>query len=403
MIKDFIIFSVEGMKKRQLRSILTMIGIFIGIAAVVSLISLGQGLNTAISDQFEKMGGDKIIIMPGSGEAFGTFSTEKLTQKDLDVVRKTNGILDATEMLYSTKKIKFNDESLNTFIIGLPTDESSKIVTDMEGFKVEKGRNLKDGDAAKIIVGWRLWNDDFFDKSVNLRDKLEINGQSFEVIGLMKRIGNPQDDSQVYVSIEEARELFAQPDEINFIYAQVKKGYLPEDVAEDVKKELRDSRNEKEGEESFSVQTFENILNTFNSIFSIVQAVLIGIAAISLLVGGIGIMNTMYMSVMERTKEIGVMKAIGAKNSHILQIFLIESGIYGLIGGTIGIIIGIGIAKLVEIIAFNYLGSDLLKAQISISLISLALAFSFVVGALSGIAPAYRASRMNPVEALRYE
>ena len=402
MLKDYILFSFEGIKKRRLRSLLTMIGIFIGIAAVVSLISLGQGLEHTVTEQFEQLGGDKIMIMPG-GQAFGAFASGELTQDDLDAVRKAEGVDEATELFYTTGVINFRGEPQQTFVIGLPTDDSAKIITDMQGFEAEKGRDLKNGDKYKITVGWRLWNEDFFEDSVRLRDKIEIEDEKLEVVGLIKKIGNPQDDAQVYIPIETARELFDEPEEISSIYAQIKTGYDPDEVAEEIKEELRDSRDEEEGEETFTVQTFENLLETIGGILSTVQIVIIGIAAISLIVGGIGIMNTMYMSVMERTKEIGVMKAIGAKNSHILQIFLIESGIYGLFGGIIGILIGLGISKAVEIIAANYLGTELLRAYVSLPLILGALGFSFIVGAISGIAPSYRASQLRPVEALRYE
>jgi len=401
MFKDYVIFSFQGIKKRRLRSFLTMVGIFIGIAAVVSLISLGQGLEQTITEQFEQLGGDKIMVSPGT--QFGAFASQKLSEEDLEVVQKTQGVDVATEMYYSSANLRFKDETQSTYVIGLPTDETAKIITDMQGFDVEKGRGLKNGDKYKILIGWRLWNEDFFEKSVKLRDKIEINGDELEVVGLIKKIGNPADDGQVYIPIETAKEIFDAEDEISMIYAQVKKGYDPDKVAEEIKEELRDFKDEEEGSETFSVQTFENLVETIGSILSIVQIVIIGIAAISLIVGGIGIMNTMYMSVMERTKEIGVMKAIGAKNSHILQIFLIESGIYGLIGGAVGVGIGIGISKLVEIIAASYLGTELLQAYISLPLILGALCFSFVVGAISGIAPSYQASRLNPVQALRHE
>jgi len=402
MFKDYILFSFEGIKKRKLRSLLTMIGIFIGIAAVVSLISLGQGLEYTITEQFEKLGGDKIIVMPG-GQAFGSFSSDIITDEDLEVVRDVEGVDEATEMFYTTKVIIFKDEPQQTLVIGLPTDESSKIISEMQGFEAEKGRDLKNGDKYKITVGWRLWNEDFFDESVRLRDKIEIEDEKFEVVGLIKKIGNPQDDGQVYIPIETARELFGVGNEISAIYVKVKTGEDPNNVAKEIKEELRDFRNEKEGEETFIVQTFENILETIGGVLDIVQFVIIGIAAISLFVGGIGIMNTMYMSVMERTKEVGVMKAIGAKNSHILYIFLIESGIYGMFGGIVGVLIGFGISKAVELIVASYLGTELLKAYISLPLVLGALAFSFIVGAISGIAPSYRASKLNPVEALRYE
>ncbi|RLG11086.1 ABC transporter permease [Candidatus Pacearchaeota archaeon] len=402
MFIDFLRFAIEGIKKRRLRSLLTMIGIFIGIAAVVSLISLGQGLQNTIKEQFEMVGIDKIIIAP-SGMAYGAFSSEKLTKDDVNIIKKSDGVEDVTEMFYTSGKIKFKEESKGTLIIGLPTDESASIITEMSGFKAEKGRFLKDGDKYKVVVGWRLWNNDFFEKSVGLRDKIEIDGVKVEVVGLLKKIGNPQDDSQIYLPIDTTRDIFENPDEVSGIYAQVKKGYNPEKVAENIRKNLRNFKDEEKGGESFQVKTFENYIDTFNNIFLIVQIILIGIAAISLLVGGIGIMNTMFMSVMERTREIGVMKAIGARNSHILGIFLIESGIYGLIGGAIGVFIGVSIAKIVQFAATHYMGSELLKASMSPVLIIGALLFSFIVGCLSGIAPSYRASKLKPVEALRYE
>ena len=173
-------------------------------------------------------------------------------------------------------------------------------------------------------------------------------------------------------------------------------------MAENIKEELRDSRDEDEGEETFSVQTFEQLLEQFNDILGIVSIVLIGIAAISIVVGGVGIMNTMYTSVLERTKEIGIMKAVGAKNSNIMTLFLIESGMIGLAGGMIGIGIGIGLSKIVEIVA-SEAGFLPIKAYLGAPLLLGALAFSFIIGAASGTFPAMQASKMKPVDALRYE
>jgi len=144
-------------------------------------------------------------------------------------------------------------------------------------------------------------------------------------------------------------------------------------------------------------------METFSNIFGIVQGVLVGIAAISLLVGGIGIMNTMYTSVLERTKEIGTMKAIGAKNSDILQIFLFESGLLGLVGGAIGVALGAGLGKGVQYAAAILLDSDLLQASITLPLVLGALTFSFLIGSLSGIFPAMQAAKLKPADALRYE
>jgi len=187
------------------------------------------------------------------------------------------------------------------------------------------------------------------------------------------------------------------------IVAQANLGEDPEKIADDITKELRRERNVQEGKEDFTVETPNQLAESFNVILDIVQIVLIGIAGISLLVGGIGIMNTMYTTVLERTKEIGVMKAMGARNSHILYLFVVESGLYGLGGGIVGVLIGISIAKLVEAIFIAVLGPALLSVEISWPLLVSTLLFSFIVGCLSGIAPARVAAKMHPVDSLRYE
>jgi len=174
-------------------------------------------------------------------------------------------------------------------------------------------------------------------------------------------------------------------------------------VAETIERKLRRSRGEKEDQETFTVQTSEQLAQTFQSIFAVIQAVFVGIAAISLVVGGIGFMNTMYTAVLERTKESVTMKAVGAKNSDILYIFLFESGLLGLVGGSIGILLGVGIAKAVEYIATVQLGTVFLQAAFGYELILGALLFSFVVGSASGVLPAIQAAKLKPADALRYE
>lgn len=404
MITEYLTFAFKGLTKRKLRSYLTIIGIFIGVAAVVALISIAQGMQTTITGQFEKFGANKIMIMPGGGgefEFFGAFSAGKLTKDDLSAVQKASGVDTAAQMYYKVTKIKFKDQTKSTFVIGLPTDESAKIIESIQGFEAVKGRELKSEDKYKITIGWRLWNKDFFDKSVSLRDNIEIEGQKFSVVGLISKIGNRADDSQVYIPLDTAREILNAPEEISAIYAETKQGYAPDKVAEDIKKELRETRNEKKGEETFSVQTFEQMLASISSILGVVQAILIGISAIALLVGGIGIMNSMYTSVLERTREIGVMKAIGARNIDIALIFLFESGLIGLAGGIIGIALGIGIAKVVELGAQMY--GIAFKAAITPTIMLASLLFSFLVGIISGTTPSLRAAKLKPVEALRYE
>jgi putative ABC transport system permease protein len=410
MIADYFTFSINGIRQRKMRSWLTMLGIFIGIAAVVSLISIGQGLQDFISDQFEMLGSDKIIIETKTMGPPGSVTTKSLllTSKDLKVIEDVKGVKWAMGYLIKTGQATVGDQSEIGFAIGVNPEELG-IMLETQPFDILEGRSLKKGDKFKAVVGYNhiydkdgeestIWKD-----GLRLRDTITIEGYEFKIIGVFEKSGNPYDDGAIYIPKETLREILEVGDEESQILVKTADGFDPEQVAERISEDLRDSRNEKEDQETFSVKTSEQLLDSFSSIFTVISAVLVGIAAISLLVGGVGIMNTMYTSVLERTKDIGTMKAIGAKNSDVLLIFLIESGSLGLVGGAIGVILGIGIAKLVEFIAQQALGSNMLGASISIELIIGALLFSFFVGAASGVLPARQASKLNPVDALRYE
>jgi len=403
-MKDYFSLSFNNLKRRKTRSWLTMIGIFIGIAAVVALISLGQGLQTAIEKQFEDFGSDRIIIQekglqgpPGSG----TSQSTKLTSEDIEIIKGVRGVESAAGMLLKTARIEHNDEIKFNFIVGIPLASDEKEALDF--FNVESGRDLKEDDDKKAVVGISYAEGKVFDKKLDLGNRIIIEGESFEIVGIMERIGNPYDDASVVIPKETMGEIYNIEDEESQIYVKVKDVNEIDRVKEDIERELRKERGEEEGRETFEVTTAEQFLEAFMNIFGVVQAVLVGIAAISLLVGGIGIANTMYTSVLERTKEIGTMKAVGAKNSDILILFLIESGMLGLIGGVIGIIIGIGLSKTAEYIAMTQLGTNLLQASVDPILIGGALAFSFLIGAISGVFPAMQASKLKPVDALRYE
>jgi len=409
MIKEYFLLAVRNFTRRKLRSWLTVLGIVIGIAAVVALISVTLGLQYSITEQFQKLGTNKLIVMPGGegGMMTSTLSAAKLTTKDLEIVEKTKGVDAASAMIYAYASVKFKDETRQVLVIGLPTDETSNIITEMQGFEAEKGRGLKAGDKDKVTIGNLISKDSksngIFKKGVSLRDTLTINGQDFNVVGIIKSIGNPQDDKQVYIAFDVAKDVMNKSEELDMIYVQTKEGFKPADIAENIKKELRSSRNEKKGEETFSVQTFEQLLASVGTILTIIRVVLLGIAGISLVVGGIGIMNSMYTSVLERTREIGIMKAVGAKNESIMSLFVLESGLYGLIGGAIGAAIGMIFAKTVEIIAKPLLGVSAFHVAFPWWLIASSLGFSLVIGAISGYMPAKRASKLKPVDALRYE
>jgi len=403
MIEEYFKMAWNGLKTRKLRSWLTMIGIFVGIAAVVALVAVGQGLEKSITEQFEELGTDKIFIQPkGQFGVPGLETAVELTKDDIETVSKTKGIDEATGMVAGIVKVEFDDEIIYQFLIGIE-EEGKSMYEEFGSWEIEKGREVKESDSNKVSLGYNYGIEKrVFTKEVNLRDMIKINDEEFRVVGLYKKIGNPQDDAQLYTNDATAREVLGLDDEVQFILAQTSAGAEPSVVAEAVKKELRKARDLDKGEEDFTVQTFEELIESLQTILGVVQTVLIGIAAISLVVGGIGIMNTMYTSVLQRTQEIGIMKAIGARNRSILSLFMVESGMLGLFGGTIGIMLGMGMAKVVEIAAEGF-GYGIIKVYFPWYLILGALLFSFVIGTVSGVLPAIRASKLKPVDALRYE
>ncbi len=403
MIRDYLRISFFNFKNRKLRAFLTVVGILIGMTAIISLISLGQGMKDAINSEFESVGIDRIIISAG-GASFGpmgsSLAVKQLTEDDLDVVKKSKGVEKAEGILFKTAKIEFNGKVVYAQVGGTPTDaDSRKEIENVGLFKVEDGRQFKESDKYAAILGYSVAHD-MFKKDLKTGEKILINDAEFKIVGLQRKVGSIIHDNLVRIPLSTAREIFNEKTEVSSIFARTNPGFVPSDVAENIKSDLRKHRNVKEGEEDFSVQTSQQLISSLNTILTLVQVVITGIAAISLFVGGVGIMNTMYTAVTERRKDIGIMKSIGAKNSHILILFLIESGMIGIVGGALGIILGFGISFLVQLIAEAY-GIVTLKASFSLFLIGGALIFSFLMGTISGVTPAIQASKLQPVEALR--
>ena len=398
--------ALNNLSERRLRSLLTIIGIFIGITAVVALMSLGDGLQNVVVGQFSSIGADKITIMGSNGFAASPFVSASLpnpiTTDDLRIVSRTRGVQEAGGMLFISTKAEYKKEVKNTFLLGLPEDDTRALVEEGQNIEVSEGRTLKTDDKGVIVIG-SYTSDGLFKRKIYVGETLKIEGKDFKVVGILKTRGSRFDDDAIYMNGDEARALTNKPELESIIMARVKKGESPEKVAAAVAENLRKHRNVEKGSEDFVAQTSEQLAQSFATILGVVQGVIVGIAAISLLVGGIGIMNTMYTSVVERTKEIGLMKAVGARNSDITLLFLFESGLLGLLGGVVGVLIGIGLSKIAEVAVQQALSSNSFVAIISPELIAGALLFGFVIGTASGVLPARRAASLKPAVALRYE
>jgi len=404
MLKDFFKISLNNLKRRKLRSWLTMIGIFIGIAAVVGLITLGQGLQTAITGQLGSLEADSLTIQnadTGMGIP-GSTVVEKLNEHDLKVIEKVRGVKNIVPNLIRIVELRFNNKINYEMIRSVPEEpERYKKYYDAQRLEAEEGRLLKKGDMQKVVLGSSYAKKIKFDKAISVGKIIQIGGSEFEVVGILKSAGIPLTNDAILMFFNEVEDLLEIDDEIDIIGVTLDSSDIAEETAERIERALRRDRNLEEGEEDFSVETPAQVLGAVNDILTAVNVVVVGIAMISLIVGGIGIANTMYTSVLERRKEIGTMKAIGARNSDILMIFLIESGLLGLIGGIIGALIGAGIAFGVAFGANNYFGSEIIKISISFPLVISVITFSFLIGILSGAIPSYQASKLKPIEALR--
>ncbi len=406
MITDYLKLGIKNIRKRKLRSWLTIIGIIVSIATIFILISLSIGLQNAVNEQFRMLGADKFFILPkGQAGAPGSGGAVELTLEDVRIIKKVSGIKSVSYFNIVNVKIKFNDKTRYYMAVGVPLDDSGmgKVLQESLNIRADKGRLLKKEDKGKHVVGLGSLYNEVFDKPVNVNNKIEINDIQFEVIGILKSVGNNQDDQMIYMPFETVQEVFNTGDRVDEIFIQIDSGEDIKKVADNVARKLRKFRNVNEENQDFSILTPEELLQTVGTILNIITSFLLGIAGISLVVGAIGVANTMYTSVLERTKEIGTMKAVGAKNSDILILFLVESGLLGLVGGIFGVILGIIGVKIIEQIAMQSLGTNLLQAYVGLPLIFGCLGFAFVIGSLSGVLPARQASKLKPVDALRYE
>lgn len=404
MFTDYIKFAIGNFRRRKIRSFLTMIGIFIGIAAVVSLIGLGEGLRNAIISQFDFLGSD-VLSVQAQGLAIagppGTGTATPLTDDLADKIEKVSGVEAAINRYLKSGTLEFNEVQSIGSAISMAEGDDRKVLETMANLKTEQGRLLKDGDGRKVVLGINFADEDRFNGGINAGDNILLSGIKYEVIGMIKKSGNFFMDNAVLVNEDVLLEDFGDDGEVNIIVVKLKSADIVDDVKVDIEKLLRKERNVKVGEEDFSVESPKGTIDALNNSLFAVQLFVYIIAAISLVVGGIGIMNTMYTAVLERTKEIGVMKSIGAKNSTIFTLFSIESGLLGMVGGIVGIILGLTFAYGLAAIGRAALGGELIQAHVGPELIIGALLFSFIIGTIAGVLPALQAARLQPVDALR--
>ncbi|MBS3149143.1 ABC transporter permease [Candidatus Woesearchaeota archaeon] len=405
----------------KLRSWLTIIGIVIGIAAVVSIVSISNGASQTLEERLSGLGADIITITPGVSRARGigfgggggfnelgsggiSSSGKNLTSRDVLTLKAVPNVAQVMGQVSARSDVKYLGKSATINVVGVDIYAWKEITTE----KLTEGRFLTQGDSFSVVLGSNVASN-VFNKEIPINSKIIIEGKSFKIVGIV------QDSSTIYMPISVARITLDNigKDEFNSITVKVEDIALTDETVDSINNKLMLSRGIlNEREKDFSVSSLAAIRETLQQTLSAVTLFLGAIAAISLIVGGVGIANTMFTSVLEKTKDIGIMKAIGAQNKDVLTIFLLNSGLIGLVGGIVGVLIGviassainsaggIGLAPTAVRGAGPAFGSSsLVTPQLVIG----SLLFSTLIGMIAGAIPAYRASKLNPVDALRYE
>ena len=401
---EIIRYSLVNLWSRKTRSFLTILSIFIGISAIFIFASFGLGLYQYVNDIANSAGIDIFMVQAKGIGIPGLDDTFKLEEKDLKAVQRTNGVKSATAWYVKSAEVEKNNKRKYVFLAGmLPEKEDIRLVSQLMTVGIEKGRNLKKGDSKKVTLGYNyMVPDKIFPKPYELGQKIQINGEKYEIVGFWESIGNPGDDSNIYMLEDDMKLLLGDDITYGALIGSVFDVKDIDSVVNSVEKNLRKVRDLEEGKEDFFVQSFSDAIDQFMGAIGIVVGFIFLIVVISAIVASVNTANTMVTSVLERVREIGVIKSIGAKNSTVRDLFLFESGILGLVAGVIGVLIGYFLSYIGGQ-ALIGLGWGFLSPVFPWWLFVICIVLSVGVGTISGVVPAVYASKQKPVDALRYE
>ncbi len=403
-------------RNSKLRTWLTILGIVIGVAAVIAIISISEAMQETVNSQLGNLGGDILTISPGfsqgsstfgmgrggppggpPGEAQATKATDEktvLSRSDLQVLKGIPDIALIDTNIRGSVEVSYLGKKGTVSATGVDQKVWSQVTTET----IKDGRMLDSADQNVVVIGGKL-SASYFDQPVGINKMITIENRTFRVVGIL------DDESySIYMPIQMAYQVIA--DKENNIYdtlvVKIKNEDQLDEVISKIESKLMTSRHVTQDDKDFTVTSSKKMQQTRAEMANSMNTFLLAIAAVSLIVGSVGIANTMFTSVLEKTKEIGIMKAIGARNNDILFIFIFNAAFIGLVGGIIGIFFGAILSSLVPTLMGN---TPLAESTITVSLNSIAIALfvSVAVGILAGIIPAYQASKLKPVDALRYE
>jgi putative ABC transport system permease protein len=401
-ISESLQVAVDSLKANKVRAVLTMLGIIIGVGAVITMVSLGQGAKRAVQQGIQSMGTNMLFIRPGAarrGPVRTSSDNERLTMKDVEALQKDcPGALYVVPELGRSAQVKYRNKNWNTYIDGTTPDY--RYVRNAE---LESGEYFTNGDvgARKMVcvIGHEIVTE-LFEGADPIGETIKIRGLNFTVLGVLEQKGASfrfNQDDVILIPITTAQKRVFGTNWISSINVGVISQDMMDRTLLDIEKSLRKSHRIPYGKPNdFHITSQTDLISTMEETSQTFTSLLLGIALVSLLVGGIGIMNIMLVSVTERTREIGIRKAVGARRRDILFQFLTEAVMLASVGGIIGVAAGIGGS-----FSLNHFAQW--NTMLSESSILLAFFFSGLVGIFFGIYPAARASKLNPIEALRYE
>ncbi len=403
----------------KLRSWLTIIGIVIGVAAVIAIVSIGEGMQAQINSQLSGLGGDILTLTAGFSRGGGMFqqrgpggpndnspgssttSTTKeivLARSDLQALKGIPDILLIDTNIRGNVNVSYMGKTGKIQATGVDQKVWSQITTN----KIKEGRMLDSADQNVILIGGRL-SSSYFSQPLGINKVLTVEGKSFRVVGILDDQSN-----NIIMPIQAAYQVIDDktPDVYDSITIKIRDENLLEETMAKIETKLMQTRHVTATTKDFSLTSSKQMQQTRAEMMGTMNTFLLAIAAVSLIVGAVGIANTMFTSVLEKTKEIGIMKAIGARNKDILLIFLFNSAIIGLIGGILGIILGAMLSSALPSLmgtGMPMAGRGGMTTLVSLNSILMALGVSVGVGIIAGAIPAYKASKLKPVDALRYE
>jgi putative ABC transport system permease protein len=396
----------------KLRSWLTIIGIVIGVGAVVGIVSLGDAMQAQVQSRLSTLDLAHMSISPGFSRAqsggFGRFgprtttTTVELTDKDIEALRGIPDIKYITGQISGRVNLSYGTESASLSVTGV----DPQVWQYMNTITLDSGRLLEPADNDVAVIGSGV-STGIFKKNIGINQIINVDGKSVRVVGILTSQGGGE-DNQIYMPINAAVNVIT--DAKKNVYDSIQVEAQSPDVVDAadtaIVNRLLISRHDNTASgQDFTVTTTESMASTVTSMIDSMTLFLGAIAAVSLIVGAVGIANTMFTSVLEKTKEIGTMKAIGAKNRDILMIFLFNSAMVGFVGGIFGVILGALLSSIFPMIGVTMMrgGGGGAGTSISPGLMVSGLTIAVIIGVVSGVVPAYRASKLKPVDALRYE